>query len=77
MTSPTTCDILVVARCDLPPARFTPLWGGRLRVWRDDRAMRRYEISEKRRKKFDQRPGEDVHGWIARQLSMARPYEVA
>jgi hypothetical protein len=39
--------------------------------------LRRYEISDKRhRKLFDQRPGEDAHIMIARQICMSRPHEI-
>ena len=38
---------------------------------------RKYEISETRKKAFEQRPGEDAYQWIARQLTMATPFEGA
>ena len=37
----------------------------------------RYQISPKRKAEFEQRPNEDNCQWIARQLTMAKPYEVA
>lgn len=37
----------------------------------------RYTVSERRKQKFEQREGEDNHAFIARQLTMARPHEVA
>jgi hypothetical protein len=36
---------------------------------------RQYEVSAERRAEFDQRPGEDVYQWIARQIDMATPFE--
>ncbi len=35
----------------------------------------RYTVSPERRAEFDQRPGEDVYQWIARQIDMATPFE--
>lgn len=38
----------------------------------------KYNVSEARRRElFDQRPGEDVHQMIARQVDMASPFEAA
>jgi hypothetical protein len=38
---------------------------------------RKYEVSETRKKEFEQLPGEDTYQWIARQLTMATPFEGA
>lgn len=37
----------------------------------------RYQISPERMSEFEQRPNEDTYQWIARQLTMAKPYEAA
>lgn len=39
--------------------------------------FRRYEVSARRRDAFARREGEDSYGWVARQICMARPHEVA
>ena len=36
---------------------------------------KRFEVSEKRRQEFEQRPGEDPYQWIARQIDSATPFE--
>jgi len=36
-----------------------------------------YQISVKRQVEFNQRPDEDPYQWIARQLTIAKPFEAA
>lgn len=40
------------------------------------RLRNRYTVTAKRKRKFEQRDGEDVYAWVSRQISMARPYEL-
>lgn len=35
----------------------------------------KYEVSERRKQEFEQRPGEDPYQWIARQIDSATPFE--
>ena len=37
----------------------------------------RHQITPERMSEFEQRPNEDTYQWIARQLTMAKPYEAA